>query len=359
LAVALAKALIDTGTDAQVVNADASQVYADLAILSARPSDDEMDGVSHHLFGHIDGADAHNARAGPDEARGVIDHAHTTGKVPILVGGTGLYLRTLLFGIAPVPAIDPDVRDAVRALPVDEAYAALAIADPAAAARLNPADTTRVARALEVVRSTGRPLADWQQDREGGIAGDIALAPLVLPCRHATGCATAAIGGSSRCSKAARSTRQRSSRAISTRPACHARDRRAADRRLAWRQDQPRRRSRTGTGGDAPICKAPVHLVPHQPPPDWPRHHESLNIDSIDHFAIKLRDRLLTRQNHTPIARNLVAAHKRVRLRARRVKERSFVVTEMSGADMVVQALVDLGVEHGVRLSGRRGPSHL
>lgn len=296
MAVALAKALIDTGTDAQVVNADASQVYADLAILSARPSDDEMDGVSHHLFGHIDGADAHNAARWSDEARGVIDHAHTTGKVPILVGGTGLYLRTLLFGIAPVPAIDPDVRDAVRALPVDEAYAALAIADPAAAARLNPADTTRVARALEVVRSTGRPLADWQQDREGGIAGDIALAPLVLlPPRDWL---------RDRCDR--RLVQMFEGGAIDEAAALVARDLDPAlpvmraigvpqiaallggkiSRDDALEQAQAATRQ---------YAKRQFTWFRHQPPPDWPRHHESLNIDSIDHFAIKLRYRLLTR----------------------------------------------------------------
>lgn len=132
LAVALAKAL-GNGT---VVNADASQVYADLAILSARPTDDEMQGVPHRLFGHVDGSQAHNAARWADEAQGVIAQAHAAGRVPILVGGTGLYLRTLLYGIAPVPEIDPHIREAVRALPVAQAHAALAEADPAAAARL-------------------------------------------------------------------------------------------------------------------------------------------------------------------------------------------------------------------------------
>jgi len=170
LAVALAKKLADAGATAAVVNADASQVYADLCILSARPMDDEMDGVPHRLFGHVDGAEAYNAARWAIEARGVIAEAHAAGRIPILVGGTGLYLRTLLFGIAPVPEIDPEIRAAARALSFVEAHAALAVADPAAAVRLNPADTTRVARALEVVRSTGRTLANWQQAREGGIA---------------------------------------------------------------------------------------------------------------------------------------------------------------------------------------------
>src|SRR3546814_14986260 len=84
------------------------------SILSARPADAEMDGVPHRLFGHVDAAEAHNAARWAAEARDVIAKAHAAGQVPILAGGTGLYLRTLLFGIAPVPEIDPQVREAVR-----------------------------------------------------------------------------------------------------------------------------------------------------------------------------------------------------------------------------------------------------
>ncbi len=175
LAVALAQAL----GDAEVVNADASQVYADIPLLSARPDAAEMAGIPHRLFGHVDGGSAHNAARWAEEARRTLSHAHAAGKVPILVGGTGLYLRTLLDGIAPVPEIDPEIREAVRALPVADAYAALAAADPAAAARLNPADTTRIARALEVVRATGRPA----NMRSGNIPGSATSPP---PDGHAT-----------------------------------------------------------------------------------------------------------------------------------------------------------------------------
>ena len=163
-----------------VINADASQVYADLQILSARPSDEDMAQVPHRLFGHIDGAQACTAARWAGEARAEIDSAHKEGRLPILVGGTGLYLRTLLDGIAPVPDIDPAIRASVRALPVTEAHAALSREDPAAAARLAPADTTRVARALEVVRSTGKPLSHWQQQKSGGIADRIDLSPIIL-----------------------------------------------------------------------------------------------------------------------------------------------------------------------------------
>jgi len=163
-----------------VINADSMQVYADLHILSARPDEAEMAGVPHVLFGHIDGAEACSAARWAAEAKAEIARAHAAGVLPILAGGTGLYLRTLLEGIAPVPEIDPDARADVRALAVEEAHAALAIEDPEAAARLAPADAQRVARALEVVRSTGRPLREWQAALAGGIADEIDLVPLVL-----------------------------------------------------------------------------------------------------------------------------------------------------------------------------------
>ncbi|MCH7628415.1 MAG: tRNA (adenosine(37)-N6)-dimethylallyltransferase MiaA [Proteobacteria bacterium] len=180
LAVALALAERADGREAVVINADSAQVYADLQVLSARPSIDEMQGVPHRLFGAWDGAQACSAADWAAAARAEIAAAHDAGALPILVGGTGLYIRTLLDGIAPVPAIDAAVRAEVRALPVAEAYAALEREDPERAAALNPNDTTRVARALEVVRSTGQPLAHWQARREGGIADAVALSPLIL-----------------------------------------------------------------------------------------------------------------------------------------------------------------------------------
>lgn len=163
-----------------VINADSAQVYRDLRILSARPDEEEMGGVPHRLFGHIDGSEACSAARWAAEARAEIDAAHAAGLLPILAGGTGLYMRTLLDGIAPVPEIDPAIRAEVRALPVADAHDALSREDPPAAAKLSPNDTTRVARALETIRSTGRPLAAWQSQRTGGIGDRIGLAPLVL-----------------------------------------------------------------------------------------------------------------------------------------------------------------------------------
>lgn len=180
LAVRLALALAERGRRGVVVNADSAQVYADLAVLSARPTEAEMQGVEHRLFGAWDGAQSCSAADWAAAAKREIAAIHAEDAVPILVGGTGLYIRTLLDGIAPVPAIDPAVRDAVRALPVSEAYVALQAEDSERAAKLDPGDTTRIARALEVVRSTGHPLAYWQQQLEGGIANEVALHPAVI-----------------------------------------------------------------------------------------------------------------------------------------------------------------------------------
>lgn len=163
-----------------IINADSAQVYRDLRILSARPSHAEMGGVDHRLFGYLDGAQACSAAHWANDAKREIAAAHSEGRIPILAGGTGLYIRTLLDGIAPIPAIDETIRNEIRALPVQVAHDALTREDPEAAARLKPADTTRVARALEVIRSTGKTLAAWQVQRNGGIAGEINLVPLIL-----------------------------------------------------------------------------------------------------------------------------------------------------------------------------------
>ncbi|MFC6621776.1 tRNA (adenosine(37)-N6)-dimethylallyltransferase MiaA [Novosphingobium panipatense] len=179
-AVALAQELERRGRRAVVINADSSQVYSDLTILSARPSEADMGGIEHRLFGAWDGAQSCSAADWAREASKTIAEIHREDAVPILAGGTGLYIRTLLDGIAPVPEIAPDVREEVRALPVHVAFAALQKEDPDRAARLAPADTARISRALEVVRSTGKPLSHWQGRMTGGIAGAVALHPVIL-----------------------------------------------------------------------------------------------------------------------------------------------------------------------------------
>jgi len=163
-----------------IVNADSAQIYRDLPILSAAPGPDELSRAEHRLYGVLDGSTPCSAADWAEMARREIAQIHSSGRLPILVGGTGLYLRTLLDGIAPVPPIDPAIRGEIREARVDKNRERLLELDPEAANRLKPADTTRIARALEVVVSTGRTLADWQQHREGGLADQIGLRPLLL-----------------------------------------------------------------------------------------------------------------------------------------------------------------------------------
>ena len=184
LAVELAQRLARAGRRGVIVNADSQQVYRDLTILSARPTVGEMGGIEHRLFGTWDGAEACSAADWAAAAKDVIADVHGAGDVPILCGGTGLYLRTLLDGIAPVPEIDPDIRESVRALPQADARSSLEREDPGAAARLAPADATRTTRALEVVRSTGRTLAEWQAQKTGGSCAPSA-------CARSRGCSKA------------------------------------------------------------------------------------------------------------------------------------------------------------------------
>lgn len=291
MALALGKAL----GDARIINADASQVYADIPILSASPTADEMHEIPHRLFGYVDGAEACNAARWATDARRALAMAWEDGVTPILVGGTGLYLRTLLFGIAPVPDIDPNVRAEVRALDVAQAHAALTLADPAAAARLNAADTTRVARALEVVRSTGKPLAEWQQQREGGIADDIALTPLVLlPPREAllARCDIRLVqmfDDGARDEVAALLNRNLASdlpvmRAI------------GVPQIAGWLAGQSSRQDALAAAQIATrqYAKRQYTWFRHQLPADWKQHYESLSVDEFDHLAIILRDMVLT-----------------------------------------------------------------
>ncbi|RPF70398.1 tRNA (adenosine(37)-N6)-dimethylallyltransferase MiaA [Aurantiacibacter spongiae] len=180
LAVRLALALRDAGRTAVIINADSAQVYADLRVLSARPTEVEMQDVPHHLFGAWDGSTPCSAVDWAKAARGEIDDAHANDTIPILVGGTGLYIRTLLEGIAPVPDIDPEIRTSVRAMSREDAYTALKSEDPDRASKLTGTDSQRIARALEVVRSTGHPLGEWQKRKTGGIGSRVQLHPLIL-----------------------------------------------------------------------------------------------------------------------------------------------------------------------------------
>ena len=176
---ALALALAEQ-TKGVIVNADSAQVYRDLPILSAAPTREDCARAEHVLYGFEDGALPGSAADWATRARVEIVGIHERGRLPILVGGTGLYIRTLLDGIAPVPEIDGDIRRRIREAPTEENRHRLAELDPEASARLKPNDKARIARALEVVMSTGKPLAEWQHHRVGGIANSINLHPIVL-----------------------------------------------------------------------------------------------------------------------------------------------------------------------------------
>ena len=136
--------------------------------------------MPHRLFGYLDGAVACSAARWAADAKTAIETAQMSGALPVLVGGTGLYLRTLLDGIAPIPEVSADIRAEIRALPVDESYERLRSADACMAAQLGPADVSRISRALEVIESTGRSIAEWRKDKAGGIANTVELHPLIL-----------------------------------------------------------------------------------------------------------------------------------------------------------------------------------
>ena len=149
-----------------VINADSMQVYRDLPILTAQPSEAAKAVVPHRLYGFLALDDVCSADRWATLARQEIDAAHGAGKLPILCGGTGLYLRALMQGFSPIPDVPADVRQAARELLAEIGSAGLrerlAAGDPASAARLHANDRQRIARAWEVLQATGRPISEWQ-----------------------------------------------------------------------------------------------------------------------------------------------------------------------------------------------------
>ncbi|BAQ17064.1 tRNA (adenosine(37)-N6)-dimethylallyltransferase MiaA [Methyloceanibacter caenitepidi] len=167
-----------------IVNADSMQVYRELEILTARPSAAETARVPHHLYGTVPGREAYSVGRWAGEAATAIEQARAAGHVPILVGGTGLYFMALLRGLSPVPDIPGDLRQRWRTFaataPASELHAALADRDPLMAARLDPSDTQRLVRALEVVEATGVSLAEWQETEGEPVLRDEGLLKLVV-----------------------------------------------------------------------------------------------------------------------------------------------------------------------------------
>ncbi|WP_440641904.1 tRNA (adenosine(37)-N6)-dimethylallyltransferase MiaA [Bradyrhizobium sp. PUT101] len=151
-----------------VINADSMQVYRDLRIITARPTAADEALVPHRLYGHVDAAVNFSAGAWVSDAAKALDEARAQGRLPIFIGGTGLYFKALTAGLSVVPPIPAEVREDVRARlernGVEALHAELVRRDLAAAERLNLRDRTRIARALEVIEATGRSLLDWHRE---------------------------------------------------------------------------------------------------------------------------------------------------------------------------------------------------
>ncbi len=149
-----------------IINADSMQVYRELRLLTARPSESEEASAPHRLYGTVGAAEAYSVGRWLDDVASAIEAANDAGSLPIIVGGTGLYFKALTEGLAPVPDIPPEVRERWR----DEAerlgrgglLKELMARDPAIAPRLLGGDTQRLVRALEVIDATGISLAEWQ-----------------------------------------------------------------------------------------------------------------------------------------------------------------------------------------------------
>jgi len=183
-ALALAIAREFEGT---VINADAMQVYSGLAILTNRPGAEDEAAAPHRLFGILPPGETCSAGRWRALALDACTESWRAGRLPVVVGGTGLYLRALASGLAPVPPVPASVRAASRVLLAELGVAALharlAERDPAMAARLRPSDSQRVVRAWEVIEATGRSLAEWQKEPSPDAAELRAFRILVSPPR--------------------------------------------------------------------------------------------------------------------------------------------------------------------------------
>ncbi|MFD2237328.1 tRNA (adenosine(37)-N6)-dimethylallyltransferase MiaA [Aureimonas populi] len=173
-----------------VVNADSMQVYDGLPILTARPREEEMEGLAHLLYGHRDPAQPYSTGEWAREAAGVLADLRRRGLVPVFCGGTGLYFRALLGGLDDMPPVPEEVRARWRGRMEAEGPQALhrllAERDGAAAARIRPGDRQRIARALELLEATGAPLAQWRkQSAPPLIEEEAALKLVIAPQRPA------------------------------------------------------------------------------------------------------------------------------------------------------------------------------
>ena len=156
----------------EIVNADSMQVYAELCILTARPDASELARAPHHLFGCLPASERCSAGRWLDMARTVLADIHARGRLPVVCGGTGLYLRALTEGLAPVPEVSDEIVAGISAHLDSVGGAAfkteLAAVDPEAAERLPASDRQRLVRAAAVFATTGRTLTDWQKEQSAG-----------------------------------------------------------------------------------------------------------------------------------------------------------------------------------------------
>ncbi len=159
--------------DAVIINCDSKQLYKEIPIITAQPTADEMAQIPHELYGCISVAEHCSVGRWIDMVKPVIDKTHADGKIPMLVGGTGMYIKYLTEGIPQMPDIDEEIRTQVRAQIQEEGSAVthtkLAAIDPDIAAKLEPGDSQRIARAMEVIRQTGKSLLYWQQQKAEAI----------------------------------------------------------------------------------------------------------------------------------------------------------------------------------------------
>ncbi|MBL71523.1 MAG: tRNA (adenosine(37)-N6)-dimethylallyltransferase MiaA [Rhodobiaceae bacterium] len=150
-----------------VINADSMQVYGTLNVLTARPPKEDLRRAPHRLYGHVPVAAPYSVGQWQAEALAAIDEAQENGQCPILVGGTGLYFKSLIEGLADIPDIPDNVRDSLRARLDSDGlaalYAELQSVDGVLAERLPPTDSQRILRGLEVFEATGEPLSQWQK----------------------------------------------------------------------------------------------------------------------------------------------------------------------------------------------------
>ncbi|MCA1443703.1 tRNA (adenosine(37)-N6)-dimethylallyltransferase MiaA [Ensifer sp. IC4062] len=171
-----------------VINADSMQVYDTLKILTARPDEAEMGGIEHFLYGHVPAGQAYSTGAWLREADVLVAQLREEGRLPVFVGGTGLYFKALTGGLSDMPKIPATIRDALRVRLKEEGAEALhrqlAARDPQTAAQLRPGDGQRIVRALEVIEATGKPIHLFQQSRGPMIVDpDKAQKIVVLPDR--------------------------------------------------------------------------------------------------------------------------------------------------------------------------------